>query len=242
MPWVDGQHAPILLIPVASQRFTGSDKKFWYLQKHRLFDQLSDEAVNGLCIISRYKEARRGEHIFFTEDTADRIFILKTGVVKIVQADEDGNEVTRDVLGDHDLFGHLPSHHSSGSNSEHAVALTDDVSICTFKRSDFEEVLARNPQVSLRLASHIGDKLRALEQKYDSLVFKDVRSRLLEFMRRYCAQFASERDAAGAVPNHLRQEDIAQLIGSSRQTVAELIGELEREGLLHYTRRTIRLC
>lgn len=217
----------------------GSDKKFWYLQNHRLFNQLSDDAVKGLCIISRYKEARRGEHIYFTDDTADRIFILKTGAVKIVQTDLDGNEVARDVLGDHDLFGHLPANSGKPLRTEHAVALTDDVSICTFDRSDFEEVLALNPQVSIRLASHIGDKLRALEQKYDSLVFKDVRTRLLEFLRRYQDQFAGERDAEGAVPNHLRQEDIAQLIGSTRQTVAELIGELEREGLVRYSRKTV---
>ena len=219
----------------------GSDKKFWYLQNHRLFDQLSGDAVKGLCIISRYKEARRGEHIFFTEDTTDRIFILKTGAVKIVKTDDDGNEVVRDVLGDHDLFGRLPARSRASLQGEHAVALTDDVSICTFKRTDFEEVLARDPQVSLKLASHIGDKLRAMEQKYESLVFKDVRSRLLEFLRRYNDQFAAERDADGSVPNHLRQEDIAQLIGSTRQTVAELIGELEREGLVRYSRKSIRV-
>lgn len=220
---------------------SGNDKKFWYLQKHRLFDQLSNDAVKGLCIISRYKEARRGEHIFFTEDTTDRIFILKKGAVKIVLTDTDGNEVVRDVLGEHDLFGHLPSRNSAAFHGEHAVALTDDVSICTFKRADFEEVLARNPQVSIKLASHIGDKLRALEQKYDSLVFKDVRARLLEFLRRYQDQFSAERDTDGAVPNYLRQEDIAQLIGCSRQTVAELIGELEREGRIRYSRRSIHV-
>ncbi len=215
------------------------DKKFWYLQNHRLFDQLSDDAVEGLCIISRFKEARRGEHIFFTEDTADRIFILKLGAVKIVQSDDDGNEVVKDVLRDHDLFGHLPTRNRTAIHEEHAVALTDDVSICTFKRADFEEVLACNPQVSLKLASHIGDKLRDLEQKYDSLVFKDVRSRLVEFLQRYSDLFMAERDVDGAVPNLLRQEDIAQLIGSSRQTVAELIGELEREGLIRYSRKAI---
>ncbi len=224
---------------MANAPATGNDKKFWYLQNHRLFDQLSDDAVNGLCIISRYKEARRGEHIFFTEDTSDRIFILKAGAVKIVQTDNEGHELVKDVLGDHDLFGHLPTRNRASLSDEHAVALTDDVSICTFQRADFEEVLARNPQVSLKLATHIGDKLRALEQKYDSLVFKDVRARLLEFLKRYRDLFFSERDAEGAVPNHLRQEDIAQLIGSTRQTVAEVIGDLEREGLITYSRKAI---
>lgn len=220
---------------------TRLDKKFWYLQNHRLFDQLSDDAVKGLCIISRYKEARRGEHIFFTEDTADRIFILKTGAVKIVRTDELGKEVVKDVLGDHDLFGHLPLRNRGGASEEHAVALTDDVSICAFWRVDFERVLAREPQVSLKLTTHVVEKLRALEQRYDSLVFRDVRVRLLEFLRQYVERFATERDAQGAVPNYLRQEDIAQLVGCTRQTVAELIGDLEREGLLDYSRRSILL-
>ncbi|HNR53748.1 MAG TPA: Crp/Fnr family transcriptional regulator [Flavobacteriales bacterium] len=218
---------------------SAGEKKFWYLQNHRLFDQLSDDAIQGLCIISRYREARRGEHIFFTADTTDRIFILKHGAVKIVQVDHLGNEVVKDVLGDHDLFGHLPAAGRGRSEVEFAVALTDDVSICMFNRADFEQVLARDPQVSLKLASHIGGKLRALEQKYDSLVFKDVRTRLLEFLERYRELLAADREADGAVPNLLRQEDIAQLIGCTRQTVAELLGTLEREGLVRYSRRSI---
>ena len=222
----------------APQGKTG-DKKFWYLQNHRLFDQLSDDAIQGLCIISRYKEARRGEHIFFTDDTSDRIFILKRGAVKIVQAGTDGREVVKDVLGDHDLFGHLPAGGTGMTGEQFAVALSDDVSICMFKRADFERMLANDPQVSLKLASHIGGKLRALEQKYDSLVFKDVRTRLIEFLQRYSQLLAAEREADGAVPNLLRQEDIAQLIGSTRQTVAELLGELEREGRVRYSRRSI---
>lgn len=224
---------------------SGSDahaKKFWYLQNHRLFDQLNTEGVEALCIISRYKEAGRGERIYFTEDTADRIFILKQGAVKIVRTDAHGNEVVKDVLGDHDLFGHLPFENGAVRSDEHAVALTDNVSICMFRRHDLEEVLARDPRVTMRLASHVSARLRHLEQRYDSMVFKDVRTRLLEFLHRYVALFAAERAADGSVPNHLRQEDIAQLIGSTRQTVVELLGDLEREGLIHYSRRTIRVA
>ncbi|MCB0810475.1 MAG: Crp/Fnr family transcriptional regulator, partial [Flavobacteriales bacterium] len=85
------------------------------------------------------------------------------------------------------------------------------------------------------------ERLRALEQRYDGLVFKDVRTRLLDFLRRYVELFGSERDAEGAVPNHLRQEDIAQLIGSTRQTVTATLRQLEREGLVCYSRQRIRL-
>lgn len=212
------------------------DKKFWLLHAHRLFDQMNDDEVNGLCIISRYKEAHKGERIFFTGEAEDRIYILKQGIVKIVQNTESGDEVVKDVIHEHDLFGQLPG--SSLEDTEFAVAATPVVSICTFRKADFEKVLTNSPQVSLKFARLMGDKMRVLEQKYNSLVFKDLRTRLLEFLRRYSSTFGQGKTT---VPNYLTQEDIAQLIGGSRQSVASLLNELERTGYLVYGRKEIIL-
>ncbi len=218
------------------------DKKYWHLHNHRLFNQLNDEEINGLCIISRYREANKGEMIFFTGESSNRIFILKRGVVKIMQTDANGNEVVKDVLHEHDLFGHIPGTGSGSSyQDEYALAASETVSICTFLKDDFEKVLSQNPQVSLRFATHIGDKMRTLEQKYNSLIFKDVRTRLLEFLVRYVREFNEPGREPHKAPNHLTQEDISQLIGSSRQSVATLLNELQKEGTLDYSRKLISL-
>lgn len=218
-----------------------TDKKFWHLHNHLLFNQLDDDAVNGLCIISKYREASKGEMIFFTGESENRIFILKKGVVKIIQTDGNGNEVVKDVLHEHDLFGQLPGKSNVGFSEEYALAASDVVSVCTFLKEDFERVLSHNPQVSLRFAGHIGDKIRVMEQKYNSLIFKDVRTRLMEFLVRYIREFGDERTAVPHAANHLTQEDIAQLIGSSRQSVASLLTELEKDGTIAYSRKEIRL-
>lgn len=217
------------------------DLKYWHLHNHQLFKQLSEPEILDLCIISRYREAQKGEMIFFTGDTANRIFILKKGVVKIMQTSESGQEVCKDVIHEGDLFGHLPGTSAMQADNEYALAASDLVSICTFRKEDFEKVLQQNPQVSLKFATHIGDKLRVLEQKYNSLVFKDVKARLFDFMKQYVKTFSDSDADKTSAPNHLTQEDIAQLIGASRQTVATLIHDLEHEGYLVYSRKQIKI-
>jgi CRP-like cAMP-binding protein len=216
------------------------DKKFWHLHNHKLFAQLQDEEVDQLCIISRFKEANKGEMIFFTGTASSQIFILKIGVVKIIETTAEGEEIVKDILHAGDLFGQLPGSNENSSN-EYAVAASEVVSFCTFKKEDFESVLSRNPVVSLKFAVHIGDKMRVLEQKYNSLIFKDTRTRLLEFLKRYVQEFNVSHHTPERAPNHLKQEDIAQLIGASRQTVASLLNELERDGIIVYNRKEIKL-
>ena len=88
--------------------------------------------------------------------------------------------------------------------------------------------------------THYSERLRALNNATMDWS-SAMRTRLLDFLRRYVELFGSERDAEGAVPNHLRQEDIAQPIGSTRQTVTATLRQLEREGLVCYSRQRIRL-
>lgn len=201
---------------------------------------MNDAEISDLCIISRYREAKKGEMIFFTGDVEDRIYILKVGVVKIIQTAEDGTEILKDVIHQSDIFGYLPNSASRPIEEEYAVAASELVSICTFRRADFEQVLQQNPTISLKLATHLGDKMRVLEQKYNSLIFKDVKRRLFDFLQDYVKQFRLQQDQNKA-PNHLTQEDIAQLIGASRQSVASLIADLEREGVIKYSRKEIAL-
>ena len=86
-----------------------------------------------------------GRNIYLSGDMTDRIFILKLGAVKIVRTDAEGNEVVRTCSASRPCSGQLPFSSRTDGGEEHAVALTDHVSICMFKRSDLELVLARDP-------------------------------------------------------------------------------------------------
>ena len=78
---------------------------YWYLRHHNLFEQMSDIEYKDLCVISGYKTARKNEVIYMTHETVKRLYFLKKGVVKIAGVDMDGNEITKDVIQEGDIFG-----------------------------------------------------------------------------------------------------------------------------------------
>ena len=116
---------------------------YWYLRHHNLFEQMSDIEYKDLCVISGYKTARKNEVIYMTHETVKRIYFLKKGVVKIASVDENGNEITKDVIQQGDIFGEITLNEKTGNNSEFAKAISDEVSICSFKLDDFEQLLKK---------------------------------------------------------------------------------------------------
>jgi len=80
------------------------ETQYWYLRNHKLFSVLSNMQIEELCIITKYKKAGKGEIIYFSEVPDQRIYILKKGNIKIVEADNQGNEIIKEILIPGDLL------------------------------------------------------------------------------------------------------------------------------------------
>lgn len=212
--------------------------KYWYLRDHKLFRALSFSQIKQLCIIVGFKKAKKGEIIYFSSSDVPRIFLLKTGNIKIVSIDEDGAETIRDIIQKGDLFGELDLVNDLNSN-EHAVALTNEVSICSFLMSDFENLLLQNPNLAISYTKFVGLKMKRIKNSYSNLVSKDARTRLMSFLKDWAEKEGVKKDNQYTIENYLTQTDIAQVICTSRQTTTQLLNELENEGLIHYNRREL---
>ena len=145
---------------------------YWYLRNHNLFEQMSDQEYKDLCVISGYKTAKKNEVIYMTHETVRRLYFLKKGVVKIAAVDDEGNEITKDVIREGDIFGEITLNGNAANSGEFAKAISDEVSICSFKLDDFERVLEKNPNLSLRYTKKVGDKFKAMETRFSNLIFK----------------------------------------------------------------------
>lgn len=212
--------------------------KYWYLRDHKLFRVLSFSQIKQLCIITGFKKAKKGEIIYFSSSEVPRIFLLKTGNIKIVSIDEEGNETIKDIIQRGDLFGELDLANDLNSN-EHAVALTNEVSICSFLMSDFENLLLQNPSLALSYTKFVGLKMKRIKNSYSNLVSKDARTRLIGFLKDWAVNEGVKKDNQYTVENYLTQTDIAQIICTSRQTTTILLNDLEHEGLIHYNRKEL---
>lgn len=214
------------------------DLKYWYLRDHKLFQTLSFGQIRQLCIITGFKKAQKGELIYFSSSDLPRIFLLKKGTIKIVAVDEDGNETIKDIIQKGDLFGELTLELSDVSN-EYAKVLSDDVAICSFLMSDFEDLLLKNPSLALSYTKFVGLKMKRIKNNYANLISKDAKTRMLQFLRDWADKEGKRTDNTVVIENYLTQNDIAQIICTSRQTATHLLNEMETNGTISYGRKEI---
>ncbi len=212
--------------------------KYWYLRDHKLFWTLSMSQIKQLCIITGFKKAKKGDIIYFSSSDVPRVFLLKKGNIKIVSIDEEGNETIKDIIQKGDLFGELELDNDRNSN-EYAKALTDEVAICSFLMSDFEDLLLHNPSLALSYTKFVGLKMKRIKNNYANLVSKDAKTRLLTFIKEWAERDGKRDGNRVIIQNYLTQNDIAQIICTSRQTATSLLNELEENGLMHYGRKEI---
>jgi len=212
--------------------------KYWYLRDHKLFWTLSMSQIKQLCIIVGFKKVKKGDVIYFSSSDVPRIFLLKKGNIKIVSIDDEGNETIKEILQKGDLFGELSLEQDSDIN-EYAKALTDEVSICSFLLSDFEDLLVRNPSLALSYTKFVGLKMKRFKNNYSNLVTKDAKSRLSSFLKDWAQREGKFEGNKVVIENYLTQNDIAQIICTSRQTATLLLNELEEKNLIYYNRREI---
>lgn len=214
------------------------DLKYWYLRDHKLFRTLSFGQIRQLCIITGFKKANKGEIIYFSSSDVPRIFLLKKGNIKIVAVDEDGNETIKDIIQKGDLFGELTLETDDQTN-EYAKVLSDDVAICSFLLSDFEDLLLRNPSLALSYTKFVGLKMKRIKNSYSNLISKDAKTRLFQFLKDWAEKEGKRLGNKVVIENYLTQNDIAQIICTSRQTATQLLNEMENNGTLIYNRKEI---
>ncbi|MFV8370516.1 Crp/Fnr family transcriptional regulator [Flavobacterium sp. LB2R40] len=208
------------------------------MRDHKLFRTLSFGQIRQLCIITGFKKAQKGEIIYFSTSDLPRIFLLKKGNIKIVAVDEDGNETIKDIIQKGDLFGELALDVDNQSN-EYAKVLSDDVAICSFLMSDFEDLLLRNPSLALSYTKFVGLKMKRIKNSYSNLISKDARTRLFQFLKDWAEKEGKQVANKVVIENYLTQNDIAQIICTSRQTATQLINEMETNGTIIYSRKEI---
>jgi CRP/FNR family transcriptional regulator len=214
------------------------DLKYWYLRDHKLFRTLSFGQIKQLCIITGFKKAQKGEIIYFSASDLPRIFLLKKGNIKIVAVDEDGNETIKDIIQKGDLFGEL-SLETDNQSDEYAKVLSDDVAICSFLMSDFEDLLLRNPSLALSYTKFVGLKMKRIRNSYSNLISKDAKTRMHQFLKDWAEKEGKKDGNKFTIENYLTQNDIAQIICTSRQTATQLLNEMEERGTIQYNRKEI---
>lgn len=216
------------------------DDKWLLIRNYDLWSNLTNEEYEELNIVHNFMEAAKGDYVYFEAFHHNKLYFIKDGFIRIGYIDEQGNEVIKEIIRKGEIFGQVTLERDS-LRGEFAQAYKADVSLCAFTIDDFQALLKKRPELALKYSKQVGAKLRTFESRLVNLLNKDVKTRLVNFLGQLLEQSTPEESSAGlCIPNQLTHEDIAHLIGSSRQTVTTLLNELAAEGLLRFNRQ--QLC
>jgi CRP/FNR family transcriptional regulator, cyclic AMP receptor protein len=211
------------------------------IKQNELFSQITDEEYEQLQLLHRFKETSKNQYIYFEAHLHNCLYFLKEGNVKIGYYDKDGNEVIKEILGKGDIFGQLTLL-PNNMEGEFAQAYKSDVSLCMFRIEEFEKLLVAKPELSIRFTRQIGEKIARLENRMVNLLQKDVRHRLLYFFYSLVKQHPElVQNNAFTTVNVLTHDDLSKLIASSRQTVTTMLTQLQKEGLVDFSRQYIKV-
>ena len=216
------------------------DSTLLLLRGFDVFEHITDEEYEELDLVHNYLEATPGEYIYFPHQNRNKLYFTKDGFIKLGYIDEQGNEVIKEIIQKGEVFGQLTLE-KNNDEDEFAQAYKSNVSLCAFTMEDFIRLLQRKPEMAIAFSFHLGNKLRKVENRLLNILNKDVKSRLIQLLLQLAADNNSIADNRAVIDKFLTHEDIAKLIGSSRQTVTTTINLFEKQELITVTKKHINI-
>lgn len=220
---------------------TGScDSTLLLIRGFDIFQHITEEEYEELDLVHNFTEAASGEYIYFPSQNHNKLYFAKDGFIKLGYIDEQGNEVIKEIIQKGEVFGQLTLE-KNNDQDEFAQAYKSDVSLCAFTIEDFLRLLQKKPDMAVAYSFHLGNKLRKVENRLLNILNKDVKSRLAQFLLQLAADNNSIMDNKAVLEKFLTHDDMARLIGSSRQTVTTTLNQFEKEHLISISKKEIIL-
>lgn len=212
--------------------------KIWYFEDVDLFEILCPTKTPSLEDRHNPNLYKKDDYIYFPEDRSINIYMIAEGRVKIGSYLDDGKEIVKQILGKGEIFGELALA-GEDKRSDFAQALDDNTRVCPMTIDDLQNLMKDNQVLSLKIFKILGFRLRKMERRIESLVFKDARTRIVEFLKDMAEERGQKVGFEMMIKNHLTHKDIASLTGTSRQTVTTVLNELREENIINFDRRRI---
>jgi CRP-like cAMP-binding protein len=182
---------------------------------------------------------KKRQPLYLPGDPSSNVYLLKKGRVKIANTASSGKEVTFDILEAGEVFGELDVLEDA-PRSTSAEAL-DDALICVIPRKDFDQYLAMHPTVMFKLTKLIGLRLKKIQSRVEDLVFRDVPARLAHLLVELSKTDGVADTQGIRLKVKLTHQEMANLIGCSRETVSTTMGQFRDDGLIQVDGRTITI-
>lgn len=206
--------------------------KLRYLSEIDIFKDLSPEDMNWMESITTMTTCEKGRVFYTPDESGEVLFLLKRGRVQLYRISPEGKKLVIATLGPGSIFGEMALL-GQGMYNTFAEAL-EDCTLCVMSRYDLERVLLNKPRVGLRILEALGQRLREAEARLEDIAFKNIPARLASLLLRLYEEH-------GPTIEGYTHQDLAEMIGTYRETTTQVLNEFKREGLLSIGRKRLEL-
>ncbi|MCE1187411.1 Crp/Fnr family transcriptional regulator [Zoogloea sp.] len=199
------------------------------LRTFPIFQGLGDDRLASVARCAMMRRVPRGSAVVHEGDRTDFVYFVLTGNLKVMVSDEDGREVILTILGQGEMFGEMGVlDDSPRSASVVAVSASD---LVTIAKSDFKRLMQENFELAWHVMCNLTRRLRDADRKIESLALMDVYGRVARLL----LEMSEEIDGLKVVRKKVSKQDIAKMIGASREMVSRVMKDLGVRGLIEET-------
>lgn len=207
------------------------------LNRTSLFHGLDDEEIEEIEKITRRKQYSNRTFVFMEGDEREAVFFIQSGVVKTHKIDEDGNEQVISLLKSGDMFPHVGffDHSPYPANAR----VMQDAVLLIIRIDDFNQLLFEKPHLAIKVMQMMGKKILQLQERVQSLISQDVRHRLIHAINKLAYEHGKKRDGGIAIDFPITNQDLANIVGTSRESINRLLNQLKKDEIVKSDRNGI---
>lgn len=215
------------------------DDHLWYLKDSRLFEQLDPAEIQQLEAGSRMQTFPRKSLVYLPSDRGDAIFLLTSGRVRLYHVTSDGKETVLMFIEPGEIFGELTL--LGQTQREEFAEAMEKSTVVMIPGAEVQRLMETQPSLTLQLTRLMGLRRQRIERRLKSLLFRSNRERLIFLLLELAEKYGNSTPEGVTLGIRLSHQELASMIGSTRETVTVLLGELQLEGGLLVKRRQIIL-
>jgi CRP-like cAMP-binding protein len=210
-----------------------------HLRNVPIFTDLTDSDLTKIASKMVPRVYEKGQMILLEESMGETFFIITQGAVKVTRLSADGREVILAILGESDFFGEMSLLDGEGRSAN--IVANEDAKVLTLSRSDFLDCLESYPKIAIALLEELATRLRKSDQQIESLSLSDSEHRIGITLIRLAGELGTIKQGHVTVKNLPYQQDIANMAGTSRETVSRTLKLLEDKKLVRRENRNLTI-
>ncbi|HYM60738.1 MAG TPA: Crp/Fnr family transcriptional regulator [Thermoanaerobaculia bacterium] len=210
-----------------------------FFRRFVLFAELDDRELASIAAVAKSRRYAKDDAIFHADESGDIFCLIKEGQVKVTMISPEGKEIILSMLGPGDFFGEMALLDDEPRSA--TVIATEPLEVVTIWRSDFLQILSENFSITRKVLAELSRRLRSASNRIESLATMDVYGRLARFFLDLAHNQGKVLENGYVAVTRPTHQSIANMIGTSRETVSRLIHDLMKQNLLLSEGKTVYL-